>query len=119
MKLISNRKEALQTVMKDGMKLRIVSKELQNDKEIVLAAIENNQSAFQFASENLQKDEGLASRVVKNNAYYFNIIDPVSGLKYDIPMLSSTAPNYFYSYIYYVKFREHSPDTFDKMLRWD
>lgn len=119
MKFISNREEALQAVIEDGMNLRIVSEELQNDKAIVSAAIENNQWAFQFASENLQKDEDLASRVVKSDAYYFNIINPVSGFRYDIPMLSSTDPKYYYSYIYFMKLKERSPDTFDKILRWD
>ena len=54
-----------------------------------------------------------------SNAEYFDIIDPSTGVRYDIPMLASTDPDYFHSYIYYMKMRERSPETFERILNWE
>lgn len=54
-----------------------------------------------------------------SNAEYFDIIDPNTGVRYDIPMLASTDPDYFHSYIYYMKIRERSPETFERILNWE
>lgn len=110
---------ALKAVEEDGMNLRLASEDLQNDKDVVLAAMANNKYALQFASEELQKDEELASQVVKNDSYYYNMLDPRTGLRYDIPLLSPIDPKYYWEYIYRMKLKERAPNTFEKMLRWD
>ena len=111
--------EALELVEKDGMQLRILDSDFQNDVDVVLAAIKNNANAFQFASDRLKEDKTLNAMIVKNDSYYFDIVNPQSGLKYAIPMLNSGAPGYFYKYINYMKLRERSPETFQKVLNWD
>lgn len=50
---------------------------------------------------------------------YFSIIDPKSGYKYDIPMLSTLDPSYYFKYVYFMKLKESSPSAFEKILRWD
>ena len=45
------------------------SKELREDKEVVLAAVKNNGSAIEFASYALQKDKDILLASVKNNMY--------------------------------------------------
>ena len=62
---------------------------------------------------------GVLPLVEKDDSYYFNIIDPWRGNKYDIPMLSRLDPTYYFRYVYFMRIRETSPDTFEKMLRWD
>jgi len=52
-------------------------------------------------------------------AYYFNMVDPKSGLRYNIPMLLRSDPEYYYKYIDFMKMKERSSETFEKMLRWD
>ena len=59
------------------------------------------------------------SSVIKDDSYYFNMKDPKSGSRYDIPMLSRIDPEYYFKYIYFMKLKERSPDTFEKILRWD
>ena len=51
--------------------------------------------------------------------YYFNMRDPATNLRYDIPLLSTTDPGYYFKYIYFMKLKERSPETFEKAMRWD
>jgi len=57
--MICEKNKAIEMVENDGMNLRLLPEELQNDKEVVLAAINNCKYALQFASDELQKDEGI------------------------------------------------------------
>lgn len=50
---------------------------------------------------------------------YFNMLNPETGLRYDIPMVSPVDPTYYFKYIYYMKLKERSPDTFQKILNWE
>lgn len=50
---------------------------------------------------------------------YFNMLNPETGLRYDIPMTSPVDPTYYFKYIYYMKLKERSPDTFQKILNWE
>jgi len=111
--------EALELVKKEGMQLRIMDDDFQNDMDIVLEAIKNTPHAFQFASERLQKDKTLNASVIKDDSYYFNIVNERSGERFSIPMLDPGAPGYFYKYVNYMQLRERSPDTFEKVLKWD
>lgn len=54
-----------------------------------------------------------------DNAYYWNILDEDTGFRFDIPMLNSTSGTYFYQYISYMKLRERSEETFNKIMNWD
>lgn len=117
--MIKDKEEALKMVGQDGMNLRLVSEELQNDREVVLAAIQNTPYAFQFASDALQKDEALSGLIDKNERYYFNMVDPRNGARYDIPLLIPSAPDYYSKYVHFMKIKERSPNTFERILRWD
>ncbi|WP_038250915.1 hypothetical protein [Ghiorsea bivora] len=55
----------------------------------------------------------------EENKYYYNMVNPQNGLRYDIPMLTPTDPDYFSKYVYFMKMKEQSEETFDKILRWD
>ena len=50
---------------------------------------------------------------------YFEILNPDTGLRFDIPLLSPLDPDYYYNYIYYMKLRERSPETFNKLIGWE
>lgn len=50
---------------------------------------------------------------------YFQILNPDTGLRFDIPLLSPVDPNYYFQYIYYMKLREQSPEAFQKTLNWE
>lgn len=50
---------------------------------------------------------------------YFNMLNPETGLRYDIPMVSPVDPTYYFKYIYYMKLKERSPETFQKILNWE
>ena len=109
----------LQAVKADGMNLRLAYWDLKEDKEVVLEAVRNNPHSMQFAGESLQDDEELWSYVTKNRSYYFDMIDHQTGFRYDIPMLDTMDPDYFAKYVRFMQIKERSPDTFDKIQRWD
>ena len=124
--MINDKEKILELVKQDGMNLRHANWDLQEDKEVVFEAIKNNISSFPFASEKLQKDVELLSYVqtkIKSlpnpDNYYYNMIDPRSGYRYDIPMLMRDDPEYYGKYIDFMQLKERSPDTFEKVLRWD
>jgi len=124
--MIYDKEEILELVKQDGMNLRHANWDLKEDKEVVYEAIKNNISSFPFASEQLQQDEELLSYVqtkIENlpnpDSYYYNMIDPKSGYRYDIPMLTTLDPVYYFKYVRYMKIKEQSSDTFEKILRWD
>lgn len=54
----------------------------------------------------------------KDDDYYYNIVNPVTGRRFDIPMLSTADPYYAKSYIDYMKTREFNPDSFEAIMRW-
>lgn len=117
MEIIYDKEEALCAVAQDGMNLRLVNEDLQDDSEVVLTAIENNYCAFQFASDRLQGE--LSDKITKDDRYYYNIVHPLSGMRYNIPLLSSTDPGYFYRYVEFMKMKERSPNTFERVMNWD
>lgn len=49
----------------------------------------------------------------------FAIVNPETGMRFDIPMLSTIAPDYFWSYIYYMKIYLSSPEQFKKIMEWN
>lgn len=61
-----DRKEALGQVQSNGLILEKVSGALQNDKEVVSAAVQQNVDALQFASSALRKDATFMIELVKN-----------------------------------------------------
>lgn len=58
-----------------GEYLSEASPELQNDKEIVLAAVNNDETAFEFASENLQADPQIVLAAVQNEGYVLELVN--------------------------------------------
>ena len=62
---------------------------------------------------------GQASMVDPNSdEYYFNQVDPVTGIKFDIPLLDRQDPDYRAKYIEYMKMREKQPEKFKKVISW-
>ena len=51
--------------------------------------------------------------------YWYNMKNPETGLRYDIPMLDSLDPEYYFKYVYYMKLKDSAPDTFEQILKWD
>ena len=56
----SNLDEMLEIVKKNGLNLKYASEELKNNKQVVLAAINQSPWAFKYASEALQQDYNIA-----------------------------------------------------------
>jgi hypothetical protein len=66
----------------------------------------------------IQNKEIPTETNISEDAKYFNMINPDTGLKYDIPLLSQTDGDYYFKYVYYMKLKERSPETFNKILNW-
>jgi hypothetical protein len=49
----------------------------------------------------------------------FDIVNPDTGKKYDIPLLSSVDPEYYFKYVNFMKLKECSPSAFEAAMRWD
>ena len=72
--------EALELVKEDGSELENLPDIFKKDKEIVLAAVENNDLSLEFADINLLKDKKFillinkrkqSGLLKKNNFYYY------------------------------------------------
>ena len=55
---------------------------------------------------------------VERDQYYYNIMNPETGERFDILLLIKTNPTYYYKYINYMKIRERSPETFATIMNW-
>ena len=60
-----------------------------------------------------------AEPVKKDNNYYYNMKNPETGRRYDIPMLSTIDPGYYFKYVSYMQLKEDSPRTFEKIMSWE
>ena len=63
----SNKDIVLAAVQQNGLALDYASKELRNDPEIVLEAVQKNGEAFKFASEELKKDRAFVLKAVQQD----------------------------------------------------
>ncbi|CAB9513931.1 expressed unknown protein [Seminavis robusta] len=68
---VSDKAAVLQRVRRDGLTLRLASKELRNDLEVVMAAIRQNGGAIQYASPNLQNRRDIQEVALKQTPYAF------------------------------------------------
>lgn len=50
---------------------------------------------------------------------YWNMVNPKTGQRYDIPMLKPTDPDYVEKYIMFMRMKENDPHNFEKVLNWD
>jgi hypothetical protein len=62
--LLDNKPEKI--IENNGLALKYASKELKNDKKMVLIAVKNNGNALKYASEELQIDPELINVAKKN-----------------------------------------------------
>ena len=76
---------------------------------------EQGQSTVEVEGE--QSPKSFTNEVDRDN-YYFNIKNPDTGERFDIPLLIKTNPSYYYKYINYMKIRERSPETFATIMNW-
>ncbi len=65
--LLGDEQEALRLVSEDGLRLKDVDAKVKNIRKVVLAAVRNNGSAFQYASKFLQEDNEIASIAIKSS----------------------------------------------------
>jgi hypothetical protein len=63
------KQKLLRKVAKDGHALWYASKELQADREIVMAAVAQNGRALEYASQELQADHEIVAAAVAKNGY--------------------------------------------------
>ena len=65
----NDKKNALKLVSSKGLRLEKMHPELQNDRDVVLAAINNDPDAYCFASEELQYDKEIIHTVIFSDGY--------------------------------------------------
>lgn len=55
----------------------------------------------------------------KGVEYYFNIMNPDTGFRFDIPLLKLIDNDYKTRYAYYMKLREEKPEEFKEVMAWN
>lgn len=55
----------------------------------------------------------------KSDAEYYATVNPATGVRFDIPLLNTLDPEYYFKYVKYMKLREESPDTFNQLINWE
>jgi len=73
---ITNKKDLLNAINKDGCALKYASKELLKDKDIILKAVKNNGLALQYADD-FKFDLEIIYEALKENEFSFSYV-PVS-----------------------------------------
>lgn len=61
----------------------------------------------------------MLAKLKEEDKKYWNMLNPKTGQRYDIPMLNPTDPQYVEKYIMFMKMKENDPENFEKVLRWE
>ena len=72
---IITKSEALKLVKKNGWAIKSLSNDFKRDKEIVLAAIENEAFAIGYADKKYLKNKEVAKVALKKNIHVYLILD--------------------------------------------
>lgn len=57
--------------------------------------------------------------IMNNYKRLFAIVNPKTGMRYDIPMVDRNKPGYFFEYVDCMKILERDPKTFKRMMEWN
>ena len=76
-KFNNNKQFVLQIVRMDGMQLEHANDELKNNIDTVIAAIDQNIEAFEFASKDIKSDKRIVLKLVKINGLVLQYADPL------------------------------------------
>lgn len=55
---------------------------------------------------------------MKEDKKLFNTMDPKTGKRYEIPMLSKTSHDYRENYIEAMRLKQEDPESFARMMDW-
>ena len=86
--------------------------------EIPQETIANIERVFGIDVDSLPSIEEARKNAANFDALY-NEKNPHTGLRYDIPMLKSTDPDYPKRYADMMRIKRKDPMLFDKILNWD
>jgi hypothetical protein len=130
-------KEVVLAAVKQNPQAAWLAEDLFFDKDVILAALQKDESEWESIKEQIGlEDEVIAGTSVKVPAIettpeltaddkfkelqrLFKIVDPRTGMRYDIPLLDRNSASYFFDYSDRMKLKERDPATFERMLRWD
>jgi len=87
------------------------------EEPTVEPGVETNQDVQDDSTDLPEKPLTFVDEVERDQ-YYYNIMNPETGERFDIPLLIKTNPSYYYKYINYMKIRERSPETFATIMNW-
>lgn len=73
---------------------------------------------FGLDANNLKSREKMGKAEPTNDELY-NEKNPATGLRYDIPMLSTTDPDYAMAYARMMRLKRTNSTLFDKIMNWD
>lgn len=69
MEIITDKKELLEAIKKDGSALMYASRKLKNDKDFILEAVKKDSFALYCASRKLKDDKEVVLEAVKKRGY--------------------------------------------------
>lgn len=74
---------------------------------------------FQERLDRIEKKVDSIKSPKRDDTDYYNMVNPDTGRRYDIPLLLASDPEYYEKYVNFMKLKVSSPGTFEKALRWD
>lgn len=77
----------------------------------------SNKTLDNYQAKNSEPEKNTEPE--KTDAEYFEMINPETGMRYEIPFLSYSDNDYFYKYVEYMKLKEKNPEQFEKILNWN
>ena len=67
---------------------------------------------------NTTSTRNTISKMTEEDKKLFNTMNPETGKRYDIPLLSKTDHNFRENYIVAMRLRLENPEAFSRMLNW-
>lgn len=96
-----------------------VNKYTELKKETEQVPISEEVQQDQIPSEHIPEPQQDSESSWEEMQRRFQILNPKTGLRYEIPLLDRNSPDYIVKYAKYMKILERDPKTFDKIIWWN
>jgi len=78
-----------------------------------------NKAISESARKHKAKPKFVPNSAELTDNEYFAIVNPKTGLRFDIPMLVGNDPHYYAKYVEYMKLRQKNPEEFNRIMEWN
>lgn len=89
------------------------------DKAVIAIKINEEITPVEIDNQVAYEAPEAPLTALENAQRLYNIKDPKTGKRYDIPLLDRNATDYFTQYIAKMEILERNPESFKKLMEWN